>query len=307
MHSAARAALEVLGVKLGLSAVARRLTGRRPLILAYHNVMPDGVPTKGERSLHVSRSRFVEQIELLAATRRVVPLVEILDRGHTRGPADRPAAAITFDDAYAGALELALPELAERGLAATLFVPPGLLGNESFWWDAVADSESGLVAPDIRARALDEHEGRDDRIRAWAHRAGQPVHEVGVWERPGTPDQLDRAALLPRITFGSHTWSHPDLVRIDAADRTREIAESLAWLADRYPDRTIPWIAYPYGRCSREVADAARRSGCAGGLRIDGGLVGRGDARAIALPRLNVPAGLSVRGFELRAAGLFAR
>src|SRR5687767_498679 len=87
-----------------------RLRGRaRALILAYHNVLPEGEAPVGERSLHLPLTRFREHLEHLARHHEVVPLPALLDGEGSTGR--RPRVAITFDDAYHGALSVALPEL----------------------------------------------------------------------------------------------------------------------------------------------------------------------------------------------------
>src|SRR2546423_5455975 len=88
----------------------------RTLILAYHNVVPDEQPIFGDRSLHLRRSDFAAQLDALRETHDVVPLPAVLLPSH--GP--RPRAAITFDDAYAGAVTLGVAEVVARGLPATV-------------------------------------------------------------------------------------------------------------------------------------------------------------------------------------------
>ncbi|MFL5541702.1 MAG: polysaccharide deacetylase family protein, partial [Longimicrobiaceae bacterium] len=106
----------------------------------------------------------------------------------------------------------------------------------------------------------------------------------------------------PGITLGSHAWSHPDLAALGAAELRMELAASLASLRARFPG-AIPWISYPYGRVSPAVARAAREAGYRGGVRVEGGAVRAGDD-PLALPRVNVPAGVSPEGFTLRARGM---
>src|SRR6476469_9168325 len=57
---------------------------------------------------------------------RIVPLGEAL-----RSPDER-VVALTFDDGLASTLR-ALPILRDRGIAATAFVCPGMLGRENSW------------------------------------------------------------------------------------------------------------------------------------------------------------------------------
>jgi hypothetical protein len=52
------------------------------------------------------------------------------------------------------------------------------------------------------------------------------------------------------------------------------------------------------------VHAAAREAGYAAGLMIDGGWVAPPPRDTFAIPRLNIPAGVSRDGFVLRTAGL---
>src|SRR5687768_5967545 len=76
--------------------VARALRPHTGVILAYHNVVEDGWIGPGERSLHLSRSRFREQLDYLVERCEVVTLDDL---AAAEGPGERPRVAITFDDA----------------------------------------------------------------------------------------------------------------------------------------------------------------------------------------------------------------
>ena len=293
-----------------MRGVAERILGRagrgvlrtpavegRVGILAYHNVVPDGVAPVGDDSLHLPISSFARQLDFLQAYCDVVPLERVLE---PRAGA-RLAVAITFDDGYRGALTLAAAELARRGLPATMFVPPGLLDDRSFWWDDLADPVNGL-ADDLRARALGELRGVEREIRT-AIPARPAVHPPSM--RSGTLQELGRAVEEAGLRLGAHSWSHPNLAAIGAAELEPELARPMAWLRERFPDRAIPWIAYPYGLSTSAVEVAAAAAGYTNGLLAEGGTFRReGARRPFAVPRVNVPAGVSLDGFALRLAGV---
>ena len=116
---------------------------------------------------------------------------------------------------------------------------------------------------------------------------------------------------LPGITFGAHSWGHPNLTRVTAARLQDELRRPLQWLRDRFTP-VIDWLAYPYGCWSPEVEEAAGAAGYRAAVRVDGGWLPRAAPRVPAaarfhLPRLNVPAGVSAEGFVLRCAGLLSR
>jgi peptidoglycan/xylan/chitin deacetylase (PgdA/CDA1 family) len=287
-------------VGMGAAAVGRALRRRDVLILAYHNVLPPGERPSGDTSLHLPHAEFTRQIEALARTHEIVPLSSILDESPA-GP--RPRAVMTFDDAYVGALRVAVPELVRRRIPATIFVAPGLLGTQT-WWDALADEDVGAVPPAVRDRALTELAGEGEAILAWKPAAAQLPAVSSL--RIGTEADLIAAA-QPGITFGSHTWSHANLAALSPDALHRQLRASMDWLRERFSNFT-PWLSYPYGLYSPSVERAAADVGYAGALRVDGGWHRSSPGRsAHALPRYNVPAGLSTDGFRLRLGGIGAR
>lgn len=268
----------------------------RSLILAYHNVVPDEFQGFGDRSLHLPFSAFERQLEVLEQYCDVVPLAQVLAGAVSR---DRPLVALTFDDAYRGAVEFALPELARRELTATVFVAPGLLGRRSFWWDDLSDGPSGL-SHSLREHALESGEGRDKVIRQECPmpNRGCPLPEAYSC---ATEAQVHSLVRNGYVTLGAHTWSHPNLTRIDAASLTDELSKSLDWLR-AVPGPTLPFLAYPYGLTSPRVAESAESVGFAGGLLVEGGWFAPESGRWH-IPRFNVPSGLSDDGLMLRLSG----
>jgi peptidoglycan/xylan/chitin deacetylase (PgdA/CDA1 family) len=107
------------------------------------------------------------------------------------------------------------------------------------------------------------------------------------------------------LTFGSHTWTHPNLTRLDATQLAHELTAPATWL-QQFEMRTIPVISYPYGRADESVWHAAEATGYHAGLMIDGGWATVAVSSRYAIPRLNIPAGVSNAGFILRTSGLIA-
>jgi peptidoglycan/xylan/chitin deacetylase (PgdA/CDA1 family) len=304
-----RARLKGLAELIALHAGGRILGGLRRrgrvLILSYHNVVPRGEAPRGDRSLHLSQPAFGRQLDQLLHDHDVVPLVELWREPPARG---RSRAAITFDDGYAGTLTAGLEELAQRGLPATVFVPPAFIGGRSFWWDDLAERFAGVLPPDLRARLLTELAGDDEPIRRWASEQGLSAGEVlPAWARAATEKELRSAAAYRGLTLGSHTWSHLNLTVIDPTRRLLELTRSKAWLESAFPQVSIPWLSYPYGLETVDTRADAQAAGYVASVRGAGGHFQPGAAPLHALPRLNVPAGLSGPGFALRTAGLSAR
>ena len=287
----------------GGADASRRKHSSQLLVLAYHNIVPHGSHSTGDRSLHLSQSAFAEQLDTLLRTHEVIPLSNALAQQATDAPPNtRPRVAITFDDAYTGAMTAGVAELRARGLAATVFVTPAFLGGKSFWWDVLASSTSGLDER-FRKRALNEAHGLTENVLALARsigvrETGMPAHACGASEL-----EMTTAMGYDQLSLAAHTWNHPNLTALADAELASELARPLEWL-ESYGDRALPMVSYPYGLADRRVMNATRDAGYSAAFMIEGGWTTRAPRDRFAIPRLNVPAGVSRNGFVLRTSGL---
>jgi peptidoglycan/xylan/chitin deacetylase (PgdA/CDA1 family) len=300
MRKALRGAVEFALIASGLPALGRQRRRGDTLVLAYHNVVPDGTEPFGDRSLHLPLDRFRAQLAALRETHDVVSLEQL----EARSSSGRPRAAITFDDAYAGALQLGLPIVLEFGFPATIFVAPALLGRDAMWWDLLAEPVHGLDL-EVRNHALETLRGEHDAIMSWARACGLPRSAPPPEARLGSLDELRAAVRQPGVSIGLHTWSHPNLARLDVAEATAEIVRTREWLSANVGEPR-PWLAYPYGSYENATLIAAGSVGVTRGFRVDGGWMRAEASSPLATPRLNVPAGISDRGFVLRLSGIIA-
>ncbi len=293
-----KGAAERLLAASALPLLARKRHAGRCLVLAFHNILAAGRSPAGDRPLHLPVDELERFLDLLTATHDVVAL-DTLESPATGG---RPRAAITLDDAYAGAIYYGLPALAARSLPATIFVAPGLLGRRACWWDRLADPAEGLDEA-VRAHALRNLRGEDGAITKWAGEVGRPAAAPAEDCRIATEAELASAANQPEVTLGAHSWNHPNLAALTPAELGPEIERPFTWLQERFPSAR-PWLAYPYGLTSPVVARAAEQAGYALGFRVSGGWVTSVAGNAFNLPRWSVSSRLSERGFVLRAAGV---
>ncbi len=306
MRRAAKRVVERALVVSGVAAGRLKRMGPSAVILAYHNIVPRGEQPAGDLSLHLDQEAFGDQLDRVLETHDVVPLGRVLD---DPGPGERPhRAAITFDDGYLGTLTAGVEELAARDLPATVFVCPGQLGLEGFWWDRLADPVTGIMLDRVRRHALTALQGRQDEVMGWASDSGLGAVEVPPHSHIADRDRLGHASADARIQYASHTWSHPNLAALAHSEVDIEIGTTLEWLeASDLP--AIPWLAYPYGLApggTRErIAEEHR-----GALLVEGGpaRVRGGPPHDLAMiPRVNVPRGLTNDGLALRLAGMVRR
>ncbi len=285
----------------GVALLTRRAHRSRVLILAYHNIVPTGEAIDGDANLHLPQREFALHLDTIRRSHDVVALSTILDPPVRP---TRPRVVITFDDAYAGALTAGLEELTRREMPSTIFVAPGLLGGVT-WWDALATPHGEGLPESVREYALERLAGRGDGIIEWARSSAKLPGGLETRPRIGRADDLQRAAAQPGVTFGSHTWSHPNLRALAADDVREELTSSIDWLNARFPAQTVPWLSYPYGMWSPPVCDAAAAAGYRAAVRVEGGWV-ESTTSPYTIPRLNIPFGMSVNGLSLRLAGIAA-
>jgi peptidoglycan/xylan/chitin deacetylase (PgdA/CDA1 family) len=302
MNSQLKRLAELTIARSGALSVVRAANRTRAVVLAYHNVVPNGDQARGDASLHLLQRHFAAQLDLLMETHDVVPLTSLFA---DRAVSKRPRVAITFDDAYEGSLTAGIEELVRRRLPATVFVTPALLGKDT-WWDVIANPAEGAVPEHARRHALEFLGGDRDAVIDWAAREGMLCTTAPAPHRIGDEKQLLDASRQDGIALGSHTWSHRNLAVLAAHELESELSRPAQWLRDRF-DSVIPWLTYPYGRYSPDVEAAAARAGYAGAFRVDGGWLSSNTERSqFALERINIPAGISIEGFAIRLAGLAA-
>jgi peptidoglycan/xylan/chitin deacetylase (PgdA/CDA1 family) len=295
-----KAAAERLLVAAGAPALLRLLRRPDALVLAYHNILPDGAPPAGDGGLHLPRAQFARQLDVVAETCEPVALTDVLRPAPRR--ARKPRVAITFDDAYWGAVTVGAAELARRRIPATIFVAPHFLGR-TFWWDAIAWPGGSAWLDPFREHALRALAGRDDVVRRAAVERGLRVDEPPAYLRCATEDELRQAVASAPITLASHTWSHPNLAALPPAELREELDRPLDWLTTRF-ECVEPLLAYPYGSVSDQVVETTRAAGYAAAVTIGGGWI-RGAVRDMhRIPRMNVDTELTLDGFVLSTAGL---
>jgi peptidoglycan/xylan/chitin deacetylase (PgdA/CDA1 family) len=216
-------------------------------------------------------------------------------------------AVLTFDDAYRGTLTLGLSEIRARGLPGIVFVPPGLLGREGFWWDRLADPGEGCVPTDVRDHAFGTFKGLQDEILLETEFQGRERQAMSPLYQPVTEGELLEAMKSnPRVAFESHTWTHPHLPSLPEPEIRSQLVRSKGWLEKRGAGRA-GLLSYPYGAMTDTVAGIAREVGFNAAFLVSGGRMNPStlNSNALQLPRLNIPRGLSKEGFWMRASGAF--
>jgi peptidoglycan/xylan/chitin deacetylase (PgdA/CDA1 family) len=172
---------------------------------------------------------FRRQLDWLGEHCDVVTLDELLAKARSDERSERPAVAVTFDDGYQDNFTYATPLLADAGMTATFFITAGLVERD----------------PAVIQRMKELRGVGEDSVRAMS------------WEQVG---ELAAAG----YTVGSHTYSHPNLARLDQARAADDIERGKA-LLEMHIEQPVRHFAYPFGRPRRhfnaETVEAVRNSG----------------------------------------------
>ena len=284
---------------LGVTAASRRLRDAG-VILCYHNVVPACGGTVGDPGLHMPCERFEHQIRWLVDHYRVVPLKEFMDR-LTGGGSLRSVAAVTFDDAYAGVFQNALPVLEGLGVPATVFVVAEAVAQTApFWWDRPEIAES--ATPERRETWLTAQRGDGKAILPTQDRSGWSG--LPAWCRPADSATV-RDAARSGIDVGVHSATHRSLPTLTDEELQYELVASRS-VVHRTTGVWPEFFAYPYGRWDSRVRARVEAAGYRAAFTLDPGLNDR-SADPWAVRRVNVPTGISDAAFEAWTAGLPAR
>jgi peptidoglycan/xylan/chitin deacetylase (PgdA/CDA1 family) len=114
---------------------------------------------------------------------------------------------------------------------------------------------------------------------------------------------LDSLRDEPLVSFGVHSWSHPNLRALDSNELEHEIRRPWEWLRDRYRNAR-PWIAYPYGLADGATTRAAQAAGMSLGFVAHYGWIRGSTASPLELHRYTVGAGTGMAGFRLAVCGM---
>jgi peptidoglycan/xylan/chitin deacetylase (PgdA/CDA1 family) len=306
-----RRARAVAHDRLGLTTRAhRRLDGSCAAILNYHRVIPESQARRDfvEPGVYVTPESFGQQLDWLNRYFRVLPLHEVGRALLDRRSLPERACSITFDDGWQDNYEHALPELARRGLPATIFVVTRRVGSDgAFWPDEVCRRVAPLSERDqhelasrlgvgvgpptlndllefLKRQPEDDRNEVLDELRSHTEAPRSRGRELMNWDELG---RLSGAG----IDIESHGATHAILTGLRHDQAVAEMRDSLADLRARGLGRH-GLLAYPSGGYDGGVMKAAREVGYRAAVTIEDGLASKA-SDVFALPRLCVHQGIA--------------
>lgn len=275
---------------------ARRLTGSRLPILAYHRVLPELPDDRFVFDPHLvstTTDEFRWQMEFIARHFEPMSLEDVLAAIESNAKLPANAVVVTFDDGYDDNYHEAYPVLQQCGIPATFFIATGYInGTLPFWYDWLSAIIVGNPASILEVSTIGErytlspkvserrevYETLANRLKGVPNqerlavldelesRYGEVYRELGDSvsraSRPMTEQQLAEMA-RGGMQFGSHTVSHPILARLSDDELRSELIESRKRLRE-WTGQEISLLAYPNGGLSDfsdRVVATAREAG----------------------------------------------
>jgi len=152
--------------------------------------------------------------------------------------------------------------------------------------------------------ALVQFGGRWDRVMAWAKAEGFSLQSLPESLSPATEGGLQAVAASPLVELGSHTWNHVDVTRVPPEERAQELSRSASWLLEQTGEAFVTF-SYPFGGFDPAVVADVAGDGYALSFLVSGGPFRWSSVktRPHALPRVNIPRGVSLEGFMARVRG----
>jgi len=271
-----------LMVAAGAFAPFRLANRSKALILMYHrfNRSDDGVST--------SARAFGEHLQYLKAHYQLVPLSQIAEYIVSGINLPPGLAAITIDDGFLDAYEVAFPLLRRYDAPATLFVVTDFLDQKKWVWTdklrfLTLQSREEEFDATINGRKLRfELKGRGSRLEAATH-VNEMLKELPDDEREGVIERIaetlnivlpdlptceyapltwDQAREMDNngVEIASHSLTHPILTLLDDERLSRELTESRSRL-EAVLGREIRSFCYPNGNYNERVQREVERAG----------------------------------------------
>ena len=280
---------------IGAFAPFRMANRNKALILTYHRFSAIG----GSES--TSPRSFAKQLEYLTTRYRIVPLTQLvayLTSGEELPPR---IAAITIDDGYLDAYEIAFPILRVYKTPATIFVVTDFVDKRDWLWpDKLRFLALRANATKFKA-TIDNREyeielaGRNSRLEtagqinaalklvsddAREDAIGRIATELGVQLPVSPPNEYeaiswDQAREMERVevTMGSHTATHPILTRTRDDRLNSELSASRSCLESMLR-RKVDLFCYPNGDYDERVVSAVKAAGYESAVTIEAGFNG---------------------------------
>jgi peptidoglycan/xylan/chitin deacetylase (PgdA/CDA1 family) len=295
LRTLARLAYVTLLFCFGAFRRARRELSERGaiVILTFHRVLDDDSNQKSSSlpGIVIREETFRKLAKYLVQHCDPVHLDGVVPGGES----SKLRVAITFDDGWRDNYSTALPIAKGFGLPFTVFICPGLVGqNNPFWPEQVSAllsirGESPTTIEEVIEKL--KHGSATDRnayLESLRKTSSQNYTSASEIEQLLSWDEI-RSMRAAGVSFGSHTQTHQILTTIPKQFAALELSQSKSAIETEFGEPcTI--FAYPNGDCSSETRQWVADAGYKRALTTTKG-AWTAECDRLSLPRLNVSEG----------------
>jgi L-malate glycosyltransferase len=301
-----------LGDKTPIKSLTDWICQSGSMIFLFHQVLPVE-KTCFVHELSTNLNVFSDFLEWARENYEVVPLQELVDKQKEIRERRRPFCSITFDDGWLDNYLYALPELVDRKLPATIFLPLNFVGTQRrFWQELVAVFLSELEKDPSKVKILEEvarqspwfppfESYRKDYLalrRLLLSRPSREAQEFSerLFEAAGLLDRLPQRSFMNwdevqemsrnGISFGSHTMNHTILTTAAPTAAEQEIRISRQALETQLNTK-ITSFSYPWGALGANSVQQVQDSGYQFAVTVRPGVVKK-DTDPFLLPRIPI-------------------
>jgi peptidoglycan/xylan/chitin deacetylase (PgdA/CDA1 family) len=322
------AALGILSREPILSLMRRTKLNDRVVVLMYHELAEDDDET--DSWTVVRKSAFIRQMEYLSRHFEVVTLTEALSLAEEPRQGKRPLAVVTFDDGYAGYVNVLLPIMQRMDLPVTVFISTSSVQTQTnYWYNRLMNELQGRSGTRINLKkySLDEYAiNQYSGIKNWMEiqrvleglKVLSPlereeavttvIEELTPQERNGgfrftplTEAGVRMLAACSKITIGAHSHCHNILTQLTPEEAGKSIMLSKQ-LLESWSGRPVQFFAYPNGNYDNKLANAVREAGFLCSMTTRGRLWGPATSR-FEIPRIGIGRYDSLDLFKFKTAG----
>jgi len=239
------------------------------LITMYHEISKDIYYERG-----VSAKLFEDELRLLLRLRfEILPLCEALEVLNEESGKHRRIAVLTFDDAYKGVYEIALPIMLKYGAKGTIFPVAGFIETRTAHWAP----QIGFIVKNIKVPStiristlrtsisINSQHDKDAMLSYLLNILPKlDVNEIRaiINELSEYISNQDESSELG-IEVGGHGYWHVGLTCINKERLYEEIEKSLNFvnkIMKKHICKTRTF-AYPYGLYNNDVIDVLKEKG----------------------------------------------
>jgi len=325
-----KTAFKAIALEPVLDYMRKTRLNKKIVIVMYHEIARDHDDI--ESWMVVKESDFMNQMKYLSNHYDILSLEEILEflKNPPAKAGQRPVAAVTFDDGYAGNYNVLLPLIEEAGIPVSIFVSTRAVKERTIpWYDTLisAIQSESVLNIDLKNFSLGEFtinrvRGADNwseiekllialksllpsRREAAVEMILRSMDSVGgnnfYRMEYMTIDELRLIADCPLVTIGAHSHCHNILPQLSEAEIEETVNLSKKFL-EEWLERPIKYFAYPNGMYDNRVIEAVKKSGFECALTTEQSICSYGES-LYKIPRLGFGRYDPLDLFKIRVSG----